>query len=273
MDNDVAPDETEEAGPRVRSVVRACSILTAFTSEANALTAAELMARTGLSRPTLYRLLSTLQECDFISAEGEPMRFRLGTAVAGLAAAWHSGFDITVVARQPLRELWTRTRETIVLFMPSGFERVCLFELPSPQPLSFRRGIGYRSSLIRGATGRAILAFMQISDERVAEEASEVGPGFASIIKELERIRSQGFAYSSNELIPGAAALAAPIFRAGGSIAASIGILAPESRLNGEYLDTARDMLCETAVTISELLGFGAAEYQARISGGANVGA
>ena len=71
-----------EKSDNVRAVGRALEILLAFTPQDAELSATELLERVDLSRPTLYRLLYTLQEHGFIVSAGEPQRFRFGPAVA-----------------------------------------------------------------------------------------------------------------------------------------------------------------------------------------------
>jgi DNA-binding transcriptional ArsR family regulator len=77
----------------VRAVGRALDILLAFSARDAQLSAGELVKRVGLSRPTLYRLLYTLEQNGFIVSEGEPLRFRLGPAVGQLSQVWLAGAD------------------------------------------------------------------------------------------------------------------------------------------------------------------------------------
>jgi DNA-binding IclR family transcriptional regulator len=258
----------EEQNSKVSSVARACSILRAFTPDQSALTAAELIEKTRINRATLYRLLSTLEDCGFVVSDGDPLQFRLGTAVAGMADAWNSSFDIVDFARNPMHDLWQRTQETIVLFAPDGMERVCLLEMASPQALTFRRKVGHRDSMILGATGRAILAYSNVSLERIAQECATVGRSYAEITSDLEKITEQGFAASSNELIIGATAISAPVFRRGGVVVGSVGILAPEARQTGGVFKANLKMLRQTALEISDALGCGRDEYLARTTEG-----
>ena len=72
----------EKAGDSVRAVDRALDILLAFQPHDDALTVSELLRRVDLSRPTLYRLLRTLQQKQFLIASGDPQRFRLGPRTA-----------------------------------------------------------------------------------------------------------------------------------------------------------------------------------------------
>src|SRR3546814_6447181 len=79
----------------------------------------------------------------------------LGPAVARLAHVWSSTLDLSEIARPVMAEAWTLTAETVALFVPRADMRLCVAEMQSPQPLSFRRGVGYSEKLVRGASGRA----------------------------------------------------------------------------------------------------------------------
>src|SRR5258708_40311537 len=156
--------ENEEKGTDgVRAVDRALAVLLAFTANDDELSAIEIARRVGLSRPTLYRLLYTLERQGFIVSVGEPQRFRLGGSVARLAHAWTSTFDVSRLAQAVLRRVWQATGETVALFVRQGDRRLCIAELPSVQPLSFKRGVGYSEAIVLGASRRAILAYSRLS--------------------------------------------------------------------------------------------------------------
>lgn len=114
------------------------------------LTAADLLARVNLSKPTLYRLLYTLQSLDFIRGEGDPLRFRLGPAIGQLSQTWLSGLDIEKSSMPVLRSIWEQTQETVALYVRDDKRRICLQEIVSPQPLSFRRGTGASRFVVEG---------------------------------------------------------------------------------------------------------------------------
>ena len=106
---------TVEKNENVRAVGRALEILAAFTEEDPQLSAGELLKRVDLSRPTLYRLIYTLQEHGFLVSVGEPQRFRLGPAVSRLAHVWKATLDLSSLADPVLRKIWEETRETVAL--------------------------------------------------------------------------------------------------------------------------------------------------------------
>ena len=114
-----AAADTDKSEGGVRAVQRALDILLAFKPGDDGLLVAELLKRVDLSRPTLYRLLDTLDAKGFLSSQGEPQRFRLGPAVAQLAHAWSAGTSYETVAQPMMRRLWETTRETVSLHVRS----------------------------------------------------------------------------------------------------------------------------------------------------------
>lgn len=212
----------------VRAVDRALDILLAFRAGESALSAVELQRRVDLSRPTLYRLLRTLQARGFVVSSGQPQRFGLGPSVAQLTHSWSSGQDFVERARPVMHSLWEATGETVALMLHTGRERVCVAELPSPQPLSFRRGIGHRNQVLLGASGRAIVAFVPEPSAYLAELPHKKR---AAYTQELERIRRDGYAVSREELIAGAVAMAVPVLTPEGQVQGSLAVYGPSARI------------------------------------------
>ena len=198
---------TDKSNEGVRAVDRALDILMAFRSGDQHLSAGDLLKRVDLSRPTLYRLLRTLEQRGFVVSSGEPQRFQLGPSVAHLAHVWTSGLDLAELSQPMMRRLWEQTGETVALLVHHGQERVCVAEMPSAQPLSFKRGVGHSESVILGASGRIILAFTNDApryiEGKIPKSRQKV------YLDELARIREAGYAISRDELIQGAVAIAA----------------------------------------------------------------
>ncbi|MCL2656488.1 MAG: IclR family transcriptional regulator [Betaproteobacteria bacterium] len=235
----------------VRAVARALDILLAFRPQDTGLTVAELLKRVDLSRPTLYRLLSTLEQSGFIASSGEPQQFRLGSAVAHLAHVWMNSQSIAQLAQPVLQKLWQASGETVSLFVPEGMYRVCVAEIESAQPLSFCRGVGYRERLALGASGRAILTHMASPPDFSGTQEATTKPDPA----ELAAIRRRGYAVSRNELIEGAVALAAPFFNGADQIAGSLCLFGPDVRMTEGRVAELSGLLMAEAAELSRSLG------------------
>ncbi|MPW22134.1 helix-turn-helix domain-containing protein [Paraburkholderia sp. CNPSo 3157] len=247
--------QEKKSHENVRAVERALEILLAFRPGDKQLTVAELLTRVNLSRPTLYRLLNTLEQKGFLASTGEPQRFHLGSAVAQLAHVWMSDHSIAELAQPMLRNLWAETSETVALFVPDGTYRVCVAELESPQPLSFRRGVGYREKLVLGASGRTILSQMQLSADELRPYLADPEQDVSTLLADIEAIRAQGYGTSRHELIEGAVAVAAPFFNGANQIAGSICIFGPSVRVTDNRVTQFAELLKREATNLSRALG------------------
>jgi DNA-binding IclR family transcriptional regulator len=254
------PVAATEKTDNVRAVGRALEILLAFTGQDFELSAAELLKRVDLSRPTLYRLLYTLEEHGFLVSVGDPQRFRLGPSVARLANVWTASLDLAAMAEPVLRRIWQTTRETVAMFVPQRDLRLCVAELPSPQPLNFKRGVGYTERIVRGATGRAILAWMDVSAEELRSYAKGTDVNLKALEAQLAQARKRGWASSHDELIPGAVAVAVPFFDRHSAVAGSIGVFGPTVRLDSARLKFITQLLLEESKNLSAMLGFSSRE-------------
>lgn len=223
--------------PPVRAVERAIDVLTSFSAERTALEIGELQRATGLARPTLYRLLQTLESKGFIRSGGSPLVFELGPAVHRLAHAWDRGYPVVSVSGPALAELWHASRETVALMiLASPLARTCAVELKSPHPISFSRGTGYTDPLHRGASGKAILAFLPEPEQGEALRRVESSRAREELAAELRLIRKRGHALTRAELVEGVCAIGAPVIDAAGRVHGSICVFGPQQRMQGAHL-------------------------------------
>ncbi|OGA75651.1 MAG: transcriptional regulator [Burkholderiales bacterium GWF1_66_17] len=242
----------DKSGEGVRAVDRALDILLAFTPGDHQLSAGELLKRVDLSRPTLYRLLRTLEHKGFVLATGDPQRFQLGPSVAHLAHVWTSSLDLAALAQPMMRRLWEKTGETVALLVHQGAHRVCVAELPSAQPLSFKRGVGYSESVVLGASGRAILAFASHPERYL--DGVDIGDSRAYLAG-LAQIRQAGYAISRDELIQGAVAVAVPFFAGDTKVMGSLAVFGPSARVDTHRVGFFAELLLAEAKLLSEALG------------------
>lgn len=250
-----ASSSAEKSGDGVRAVERALDVLAAFAPGDTDLLVADIVKLVGLSRPTLYRLLNTLEKKGFVSSSGDPQRFRLGPSVAKLAHVWSSTLTLTDVARPVMADIWKFTSETVALFVPRGDMRLCVAEMQSSQPISFRRGVGYSEKLVRGASGRAILAFTPLKSGQLEAYSAGTNSDLAWLKDQLEITRERGYAMGHNELIQGAFAVAAPFFDSSGAVAGSLGVFGPDARLTEARMHEFGVMLLEMAAKLTLSLG------------------
>lgn len=249
------PDKSEEGGS-VRAVDRAISILKAFRPEQPSMSVIDIQERVGLSRPTVYRLLETLIAHGLVRAHGKPQRFSLDYAAGQLGQAWVAGLDVVGAARPVVERLHGQTKETVSLALLQGVQHLYVIELTSPHALSMSRGIGPMEHLTRGASGKAILAFMKDKDVAAAIAAAPKDVDAKALQAELTKIRRQGYAMARGEVIPGVVAVAAPYFDRTGAVLGALVVFGPEVRLGVAAMNRVIALTVESAGEISKALGF-----------------
>jgi IclR family transcriptional regulator, acetate operon repressor len=247
------PKKTKANG--VRAVDRAIEILRAFSAEKASMSVLEIQERVSLSRPTLYRLLETLAAHGLIRAHGTPQRFSLDYGVGQLAQNWSSGLDTVSAARPILERLHKDTGETVALFVLREHQHICVLELPSRHALSITRGIGPMGYIARGASGKAILAFMEQDAINVILETLPKNIDKNALLLELARVREDRFRISRGEVFVGAVSVAAPYFDYRHRVIGSIGAFGPEARLNEEWISATVRRVMAGADELSAALG------------------
>lgn len=146
---------------------------------AGALSLAELVDATGLSRPTAHRLASAL-EAHRVLRRDEDGRFRLGMRLVSWGSAAGGEAGLLDAAAPVLVELREGTGESAQLYVRDGDQRVCVSSLE-------RREGGLRDAvptgavlpLDKGSGGRALRD--EITDGGWADSVAEREAGVASV--------------------------------------------------------------------------------------------
>lgn len=250
----MVPERSRNEPPPLgaQAIQRAFGVLQCFTVERPAVSLTEITKATGLTLPTAHRIVKTLQSNQFLDQEEPTGKYTLGPALLRLAEIILRRHDnIASTATPHLERLRDLTTETVGLHTPLNGERICILEIVGHHAMRMATGVGHVYPLYAGAAGKAILAWLPkaevgtiLSRPMGITGRSAVKP--ANLRKELALIKQQGYAISAGETVPGARALAAPIFSSNGIIG-SINIAGPEQRWSeSRVLEAVPDLLTVT---------------------------
>jgi len=249
----------------VRSIERAIDILQSLGEARGPMSVGELQKVTGLSRPTLYRILQTLQKRDLIVGGGEPLKFQLHYGVFRLGSAWSQSVDITAFGRPLLEELRDSLGETAALFVPVAPDRrICVLESVSNQTLTFSLGVGDIQSLAVGAAGKVLLAFLPDEEVETVLKGIRNADARAVVEKQLAQARSQRGLVISGDVMADGFGVAAPVFGANGKVCGSLALLGPNSRMKTAAAQRYLTEVKRAADKLSTLLGHTPALSSAR---------
>ena len=178
---------------------------------------------------TIYRYLRTLTEFGFV--ERSESGYRVGPRLRLTGGATVTSEELIRAAGPVLTMLAEDVGETAVIVRRVGDAAICLHEAQSAQRLRVTFEPGASLPLDSGALARVLLAF---ADATVQEDILATAPRPRRLRRELDRTAREGIARSDGEDFPGAVALAVPVLRPDGIVAA-LAVLAPAARADGTW--------------------------------------
>lgn len=244
---------------QVRAIRRAMDVLKCFDYEHPEIGLLEFAEMLQLNKSTVYRLLCNLLEGGFVDMNHEG-KYVIGTEVARLAALNRGDNYLKRIARNFMEELASRSGETVVLTRYERGKAICIDRIEMEQILRVTSEIGRNVPMLKGSTGKVILAFLDsIELERclkVQEELFHLAYDREKLDQELKRINTQGYCSTTGELNANVTSLAVPLLDGGGIVLGSVAILAPETRLGPERIEDIRDQVLDGARCFSRQLGY-----------------
>ena len=246
----------------VQAVDRAIDILEAFTAQEPYLSLSQVATRAQLSKPTAFRLLSTLARRGLVSQRSDNGAYCLGSEIAALAAVRARQSSLLDYSIPVMRKVRDRLNETVALAIRAGDFRIHLYQCEGLHPL--RRGAhsGERSPLYAGASNKLLLSALEDSEiSEYLERVSLVPFTSKTIIdpellwNDLRDIRIRGFAESLGEKYVGGVSLATPIRDSAGAVVAALSLSIPDQRYTADFREDALDALLWGSAMISEELG------------------
>lgn len=194
---------------------------------------AELAEALGLPRPTLYRLLATLQAHDLIVRVNK--RYRLTLRLAALAHAAFSNSGIQTLCQPHLIELARQTGETTHFAVLDGDRAGYIAKVDGAHAIRMMSHVGWRGPLHATAAGKTLLAWTaeKLKDALLQEKLERYTASTLTdrnmLDAQLERIRQQGYALDDEELLDGLLCVAAPVL-AGDWLVGAVSISGPSIR-------------------------------------------
>lgn len=207
--------DAEKAGGS--ALARGINILQAFSAETPALSARELMDITGLPKPTLFRLATTLCEAGLLRYDESEGRFMPAPGLARLAAPMLARIHIRQLAFGPMQALADRVCAQVSLGLGMGLDLVFIELAQSKDYVAVRPAMGTHISLSRTASGRAYLA--ALPEERAKHyldgvRAHDAGHGawLADRLQETRKdLAERGFCVNHGDLQRQLEAVAVPL--------------------------------------------------------------
>jgi IclR family mhp operon transcriptional activator len=151
----------------VRSFKRGLDVLREV-NRSGGIRAGELAKNLQLARPTVYRLLETLEELGYVARSSSDDRFRITRLASGLGDGYDPGVVLCQAAAPVIAELSSRLVWPIDLTTYENAAMIIQETTHARSPLSIDRGmLGRRLPMFRTSAGRAYLSFCPVEEREI----------------------------------------------------------------------------------------------------------
>jgi IclR family acetate operon transcriptional repressor len=225
----------------------------------------EICGALGLSKSTAHRILSSLVRLNWVERDAYARKYKLGIAVMRAGLEMMANSDLVTAAVPHMFRLRDIVKETVMLTMRVGLERMYVQQVPGTHELRQTVDLARLYPLWNGAPGEVILAHLTAAEIEIVLERLERSGGqtlasgqpliSGEVRESLRTIRENGFAVSMGKRIVGAGAVAAPIFGFGGEVIGALSIGGLAARFTREAATGAGPLVKEAARNISIQLG------------------
>jgi IclR family pca regulon transcriptional regulator len=216
----------------VQSLDRGLSVILAFSGQHRLLTLGQLADITGLSRPTVRRLVLTLVRLGYVREEGRA--FALTPHVLALGHAFTSSLNLTEVAQPHMAALAEATGHTCSLAALDGADAVFVIRMPSNRHIGHVLVTGTRLPAFATAIGRVLVAGLPAGEVELFLRLAPFPQLTATTVTTadqlraiLAEVRAQGWALVDQEFEEGVRSLSAPVRDSRDRVVAALGMSVP----------------------------------------------
>ncbi|MFZ6774169.1 IclR family transcriptional regulator [Undibacterium sp. SXout7W] len=214
---------------------RILQVLACIARQGEAMAARELAEQTGLPLSTVYRHLSVLKKWGWVQEHARSGLYEPGPLAVQLAHGFDQHSWLMQAARPEMDQLVQRSGESVGLLCYLHGQVVCLDMQESQQALRCSFAKGRANSTVRGASAKALLAFLPVTVQQQLLDQNFIDMDDAqmrrySIEQELLQIRTQRYATSENEIDLGVWGVSAPVFSGKSQLIATLSLMAPVHR-------------------------------------------
>jgi IclR family transcriptional regulator, pca regulon regulatory protein len=241
----------------IEALARGLDVLRSFRPGSPSMTLSEIAALTGLARPTVRRILITLEELGYVRTADRG--FALTPRVLELGMAYVNALNMWDVARPHMEKLVAQTNESTSMAQLDGSDIVYVARVAVPKIVTLAVTIGTRFPAPATSMGKVLLAALPpASVPAVLAEPSRSGitprwqPSAPELEAALREVRAKGWALADQDLAPGVRSVATGVRDGDGRVFAAINVTVHAAETSVEtLLEDHLPRLLRTAADIS----------------------
>jgi len=253
------------------AIDRALGILEAISRRSDGLTNSEISRKLAIPKSSASYILRALERRGYLHRGREDGKYRMGLKVLDLGHGVAIGLDLRTVARPILQDLVRRVNLTAHLAILENGEAVYIERVEAPGFIRMNTWVGRRMFIHATSIGKALATGLPrteveaiLAEHGLVKRTPKTITQPARYLKELEKVRVQGYAIDDEENSVGVRCLAAPVYNAMGGVEAAIGVSGTVAMVNSATLPKFSEAVRDAARRISAKLGYSAHSPGAR---------
>lgn len=247
----------DDAGPDfIEALARGLEVLRTFRPGRRVATLSEIAADTGLARPTVRRIMLTLEALGYVRTADRG--FALTPRVLELGMTYINSLNMWDVARPHMEKLVAQTNESTSMAQLDAGDIVYVARVAVPKIVTLSVTIGTRFPAIATSMGKVLLAAQDPDTlDAVLAEPTRSGitprwqPTRPELLRVLREVRAKGWAIADQDLAPGIRSVATGVRDGNGRVVAAINVTVHAAETSVEKLtDEYLPLLLRTAADI-----------------------
>ncbi|EPC00602.1 hypothetical protein L861_06590 [Litchfieldella anticariensis FP35 = DSM 16096] len=239
--NDAESRSTRPSVQGAAALTKGLTLLQCIPELGQEASARNIQQRLGLPRPTVYRLLNTLEQEGFIEKNPLGGEYVLGREILRLAQQTMAKSSLQERVRNTLKAIGKATGETVHLGVPFGCHMTFVDKVESPEAVRMASYIGMPVPMHSTSVGKAYLAALDdsareqyLSQLKLEAVTPQTYTSLEALREELKRTQERGYAIDDEENEHGIICFGLAVHAADGTVAGAISVSVPRYRLPDE---------------------------------------
>lgn len=238
-------------------------MLEMVAQESDGMSNAEISRKLNIPKSSASYILRTLEARSYLTRDAETGKYRVGLKILSLSRGALGGLDVRGVALPIMRRVMEQTGLTCHLAILDGADAVYIEKVEPGGFIRMDTWVGRRMRVHATSVGKALVAHVpQDQVERIVRKAGmekrtpKTITTLPRLVKELDKVRAQGYAVDDEENNLGARCVAAPVFGDHGAIEAALGLSGTVQQVSAETMPGIVENLKDAARHISMGMGY-----------------
>lgn len=230
--------------PRDDMVRKALRLLVLLGEAPRGTTLSDLARQAGYPVSTTHRLLKSIAQENFVVLDDE-RRWNLGLRLFELGQRVLQARGFTEIATPVLEQVTRQTGEPTLMSVLDGHDQLYVHYIEGTQQVQITGEPGRRGPLHCTSMGKCLIAFAPpaqreqlLSELELPRLSAKTITDREEFAREIEQVRSQGYAVADEEHESGILAIGVPILNPAGVAVAALSTAAPAFRSSLDQLHT-----------------------------------